>query len=104
MVYFRRPDFQALRDRGIPVSKTVEVKATLDPPYRFSIKETKFDTADSPFKVEIVPVLDGREYRLVVRIDEIPTDPDRKSLKGNLTIFTDDPAIPEINIRIVAFL
>lgn len=108
IVYFRKNDFQVLKDKGTPATKAVEVKANLDAPYKFAIKEAKFETPDSPFKVKIDPVVgkEGREYRLVVLVDKIPdtaNDPTQKSLKGNLTVVTDDPEMAEINIRCVAF-
>jgi hypothetical protein len=108
IVYFRKNDFQPLKDKGAPATKTVEVKANLEPPYKFTIKEAKFDAPDSPFKVKIEPVVgkEDREYRLVVLIDKMPdfaNDPNQKSLKGNLTVVTDDPDMPEISIRCVAF-
>jgi hypothetical protein len=106
IIYFRHSDLQGLRKNGIPVTKSINVMANRDPPYRFSIKEAKFNYSNSPFRVEIVPVQEGREYRLVVHIDKLPDlskNPNQKSLKANLTVLTDDPKLLEISIRVVAF-
>src|SRR5262249_39927517 len=106
MVYFRKNDFQALKDKGTPAVKTVELKAALDEPYAFKIKETKLDTTDPFFNVKVEPVKDGREYKLAVTVDKMPDmqkDPKQTSLKGNITVLTDDPQMPEIQIRCVAF-
>ncbi len=106
MVYFRKNDFQTLKDKGTPAVKTVDLKAALDEPYAFKITETKLDTTDAFFTVKVEPVKDGREYRLVVSVDKMPDlskDPNQKSLKGNITVLTNDPQMPEIAIRCVAF-
>jgi hypothetical protein len=104
MLYFRRNDFQALREGGTPATKSIAVKANPPAPYAFRIREARMDDAGSPFKLRVVPVETGREYRIDVLVDRISDlrDPG-KSLKGRITVITDDPDQPEVVIRCVAF-
>ena len=106
-VYFKRTDFQPLKDKGTPVEKVVEMKAALDAPYAFKVLNTKVEDPDNVFKVKLEPVKDGREYRVVVTIDKLPPLPEdqkvQKSAKGNITLTTDDPLMKEISLRCIAF-
>ncbi len=106
MVYFRRTDFQPLKDKGTPAVKTVQIKAALDAPYQFKITSFKADSPDPFFKLGVQPVQEGREYRLTVTVDkmpEVPSERKYRSLKGNIKLTTSDPEIPEIDLRCVAF-
>lgn len=107
-LYFKRTDFQPLRDKGTPVMKTVDIKSILDN-HAFQITNLKVEDPDNVFKVTKETVKEGREYRLVVTIDKLPPEPAdqkpqvQKSLKGNITITTDDPMMQEVNLRCIAF-
>jgi len=106
MVYFRRTDFQPLKEKGTPAKKLVTIKAALEEPYNFKITSFKADSPDPFFKINVEPVKEGREYHLTVTVDklpEIPTTQRYKSLKGNIKLLTDDETLPEINLRCVAF-
>ena len=119
MLYLRKTDFQPLKDKNTPVVKSVDLKAILDLPYKFAVKGTKIDDPNPFFSVKVEPltertdpatkktepVSDGREYRVSIIVDKMPElkDQNQKSLKGNVTIQTDDPEMPEIQLRVVAF-
>jgi len=110
-VYFKRTDFQALKDKGTPVVKAVDLRPSVEEPYKFKITNTKLDDPDSFFKVNLETLKDGREYRLNVTVDKLPPETPAadgkpaasKSMKGNVTLTTDDPMMPEIVIRCIAF-
>jgi len=105
-LYFKRNDFQPLKEKGTPTVKTVDIRSALDESHKFNITGLKIDDPDSVFKVTKETVKDGREYRLLVTIDKLPPEGDQKaqkSLKGNITLTTDDPLMQEISLRCIAF-
>jgi hypothetical protein len=113
-LYFKKSDFQPLKDKGTPTEKMVEVKTILDEPYKFQITNIKIEDPDNFFKVKQETVKDGREYKLVITIDKLPEMPapaagagpaatPQKSMKGNIVLTTDDPNMKEISIRCIAF-
>ena len=112
-VYFKRTDFQPLREKGTVVVKTIDLKAAVeDPAYKYTIKDLKVDDPDKFFKVTQETVKEGREYRIIVTVDKLPeaavagTDAKnapQKSAKGNITFTTDDPQMAEQSIRLIAF-
>jgi len=108
IVFFRKNDLQPLREEGTPVEKTIEVKAMFDEPYRFNITSAVCDHPQE-FKIQVVPVREGREYRLVVTVDKLPGAPQpppdqvRRSIKGNITLKTDDAEMQEISIRCICY-
>jgi hypothetical protein len=103
LVCFRKKDLAGIEATGAPATKAVEVKASLDPLYRFAIRGLKWDGVEPPLGARIDTVEEGREYRLVISALKVPEDPNAKSVKANLKLLTDDPELPEIALRIVAF-
>lgn len=102
-VYFRRPEVQKLRSGGAPVTKEIVVKSEVTRGDH-SFKVLKVELSEDRFKTRIVPVQEGKEYKVEVQIDQLPDDPALKSLKGDLIIHTDDPAQPKIEMRVLAFI
>jgi hypothetical protein len=104
VISYRKADFDALKSKNQPATRTVRVRTLLPDPYKFKIVNTKIDDPDNFFTYKIEPVQDGREYRLVVTVEKLPTlGKDQRSMKGNITIQTDDPEMAEVSIRVLAF-
>ncbi len=106
-IYYKRTDFQPLRDKGTPAVKIVDLKSALPEPYKFNISDIKLDDPDKFLKVTKEAVKEGREYRLTISVDKVPESAQdqkvQKSLKGNITILTDDELMKETSIRVIAF-
>ncbi len=102
-VYFRRPEVQKLRTSKTPITKEIIVKSEVIRNTHL-FKVTKVDSTNDAFKTKIVPIKEGKEYKVEVQISELPTDQTIKSLKGDLIIHTDDKEQPKIEMRILAFI
>lgn len=106
-IYYKRTDFQPLRDKGTPAVKIVDMKSALPEPYKFNITDIKLDDPDKFLKVTKEAIKEGREYRLTISVDKVPESAQdqkvQKSLKGNITIITDDELMKETSIRVIAF-
>lgn len=100
-LHFGPADLRLLAEEGKPVVKTVAIKAAFPEPYRFKIEARHANRPKSFFKLHIEPVKEGREYRLVVTVDKMPSWPEdskRKSLREGIVLTTDEPEQPEIKL------
>ena len=99
-IVFLRQHTQALKNpKGRSVRREVQIFATA-PEVRFQIKKVELlDVPEGVFETEVRTIQEGERYGVTVFVRESREEP---SIRGRLRITTDDPQVPERELRLYA--
>ena len=80
--------------------KALEVKSLGGAEHSFKI--TSVENQGGTFETSVEPIVDGKHYRLSIKLSKLPTAQARRTVNEKIVIKTDDPTVPEIKVTALA--
>ena len=99
--YFTRTETDKLKAAGSSgVSKSSEIR-TLDPNHSFQV--TGVEVIGSTFQANLETVAEGKHYRVVVTLPDLPSE-DTRRISEKVIVNTTDEMVPQITMNAIASL
>ena len=100
-VYFNRTETKQLDTPGAaPLTKTLDIKSLGGEDHNFKI--TDIETQGQNFDTKLETVTEGKHYRLLISLAQIPAEATRRTINEKIFVKTDDPTVPQISVTALA--